>query len=114
MKKTFFLVALLAMMGVGISYAEGPAKVPAYRGLIERVQPNGDTLQTYLRGDEHKHWMMTSDGWQIFETQKGWLKYAKQNRKGEAVISNRKAHNEDKRSKCEKKWLDKHGIKKHI
>ena len=109
--KKILLIAVMAMMTVG-TWAQGPAKVPAYRGMIERVQPNGDTLRTYLRGDEHMHWMMTEDGWQIRETKKGWLKYAKTNRKGEAVASCRKAHNTEDRCKCEVKWLEKHGIKK--
>lgn len=113
MKKILLLVALAATMVLGVQ-AQTPAKVPAYRGLIERVQPNGDTLQTYLRGDEHMHWMMTDDGWQIVETNKGWFKYAKQNRKGDVKASCRKAHNADKRSKSETKWLEKYGIKKHI
>ena len=111
MKKIILILAIIGMVFVGAK-AQQPAKVPAYRGLIERVQPNGDTLRTYLRGDERKHWMMTEDGWQILENQKGWLKYAKQNRKGEVVSSCRKAHNTERRSKCEKRWLDKHGILK--
>ena len=110
MKRIFFLVAVTAAITLGAS-AQQPAKVPAYRGLIERVQPNGDTLRTYLRGDERAHWMMTEDGWQIKEAKKGWLKYVKKNRKGEIVIGWRKAHNAEKRSKCEKRWLEKHGVK---
>lgn len=113
MRKILFLVAFLATMVLGMN-AQTPAKVPAYRGMIERVQPNGDTLRTFLRGDERYHWMMTEDGWQIMETKKGWYKYAKLNRKGEAVCSCRKAHNEEKRSRCEQKWLIKHGVRKQI
>ena len=113
MKKTFLLVAVMAMMAMGV-YAASPAKVPAYRGLIERVQPNGDTLRTYLRGDENSHFTMTEDGWQIVETKRGWLKYAKLNRKGEVVSSCRKAHNAEDRSKCEVKWLNKKGIRKTV
>lgn len=113
MKKTFLLVAVMAMMAMGV-YADSLAKVPAYRGLIERVQPNGDTLRTYLRGDEWSHFTMTEDGWQIVETKRGWLKYAKLNRKGEAVSSCRKAHNAEDRSKCEVKWLNKKGIRKKV
>jgi len=113
MKKVLWVVALMAIMTVGMR-AQHPSKVPAYRGLIERVQPNGDTLHSYLRGDERSHFMTTEDGWQIMESNKGWYKYAKTNRKGEAVISNRKAHNKDQRSKCENRWLEKHGIKKHL
>lgn len=110
MKRVFLLIALVAILGVGSSYAQSPAKVPAYRGVIEREQPNGDTLQTYLRGDEHKHWMMTVDGWQIMENKKGWLVYAKKNCKGAVVASRKKAHNEANRSKCERRWLNRKGI----
>lgn len=114
MKKILW-VALVATMLIGMSVkaqeAQKIAKVPAYRGLIERVQPNGDTLRTYLRGDEHKHWAMTEDGWKILETKHGWLKYAKKNRKGEVVASCRKAHNAEKRSRCEQRWLEKNGVK---
>lgn len=113
MKKTFLLVAVMAMMAMGV-FADSPARVPAYRGLIERVQPNGDTLRTYLRGDEWSHFTMTEDGWQIVETKRGWLKYAKLNRKGEVVSSCRKAHNAEDRSKCEVKWLNKKGIQKTV
>ena len=112
--KKILLVALLATMTLGVK-AQGPARVPAYRGVIERVQPNGDTIQTLLRGDEHHHWMMTIDGWQILETDKGWYVYAKKVKKGEnsaVKASRKKAHNANKRSKCEKRWLEKHGIKK--
>lgn len=113
MKKILLFAALMAAITLSAN-AQQPAKVPAYRGIIERVQPNGDTLRTYLRGDEHMHWMMTEDGWQIRENNKGWLKYVKLNRKGEVVIGWRKAHNAEKRSKCEQRWLDKHGVRKHI
>ncbi len=109
--RRIILMAVIAMLGMGV-YAQQPAKVPAYRGMIERVQPNGYTLRTFLRGDEHKHWMMTEDGWQIKESKRGWLKYAKMNRKGEVVISCRRARNAEDRSKCQQRWLEKHGVKR--
>lgn len=113
MKKIFLMAVMAMMIGIG-AQAQGPARVPAYRGMIERVQPNGDTLRTYLRGDERQHWAMTEDGWQIQEDKKGWLKYTRLNRKGEAVVSCRKAHNAEKRSKCEKRWLEKYGVKRDL
>ena len=112
MRKILMLTAMMAMMLTGVN-AQQPAKVPAYRGIIERVQPNGDTLRTYLRGDEHRHWMMTEDGWQIKESKRGWPKYAKTNRKGEVVISCRRARNAEDRSKCQQRWLEKHGVKRN-
>ena len=94
-------------------YAQGPARVPAYPGIIERIQPNGDTLRVYLRGDERSHWMITEDGYQVMENDKGWIKYVKLNRKEEPVISWRRAHNEEDRGRCEKRWLKRHGVQ-HI
>ena len=114
MKKILF-AAVMAIIAWGVN-AQGPAKVPAYRGIIEHVQPDGDTLRTYLRGDEHMHWMMTHDGWQIFQNDKGWYVYAEQKGKKQPQIveSRKKAHNASDRSKCEKKWLQKHGVQKQI
>ena len=114
MKKILLLVALMATMVIGAQAQEeaAPQRVPAYRGLIVREQPNGYELRTYLRGDEHFHWSMTEDGWQIIETSKGWHKYAKLNRKGQVVAHWRKAKNAEDRSKYAKRWLEKHGIKK--
>lgn len=122
MKKVLLLVAMIATMVLSAGAQEArpeqpvPPKhgVPAYRGLIERKQPNGYVLRTYLRGDERMHWVMTEEGWQIREDKKGWYKYCKLNRKGEVVITRRKAHNAEDRSKCENRWLEKHGIKKHL
>ena len=104
------MIAAVVFIAMGVQ-AQGPARVPAYRGLIERVQPNGDTLRTYLRGDERMHWMMTEDKWQIFETDKHWYVYAK-SKKAKAVPSRKKVHNAEDRSKCEKRWLEKYGVKK--
>ena len=108
MKKILVIAAICALC-VSAS-AQGPQRVPAYRGLIERVQPNGDTIHVYLRGDEWNHFTMTEDGLQVMEDDKGWLKYAKKNRKGEVVRSWRKAHDAAKRKKCEIKWINKYGV----
>ena len=105
MKKIITVIALCALCAV-------VRAVPAYPGVIERMQPNGDTIRIFLRGDERHHYAVTEDGWQVIENSKGWFKYAKLNRKGEAVISCRKAHNDSQRRKCEKRWLSKHGVKR--
>lgn len=107
--KRIFIIASMCMLVAGLSAQQ---RVPAYRGMIERVQPNGDTLRVYLHGDERSHFTVTEDGWLILENDKGWLKYAKRTRKGEVVISRRKAHNAKDRKKCETKWINKYGIKK--
>ena len=104
MKKTITILALCAMCA-------GAWAVPAYPGVIERVQPNGDTLHVYLRGDERMHWLTTEDGWLVQEDKKGWLKYVRKDRKGAQRLSLRKAHDAAKRSKCEKKWLVRKGYR---
>lgn len=113
MKKIFFLLLTLCLT-TGFAEAVPKQRVPAYRGVIERVQPNGDTLLTYLRGDERKHWMMTVDGWQIAENRRGRLCYMMRNCHGDAVVSRKTAHNAADRKRCERRWLERYGIKKEI
>lgn len=107
-------------MCIGVSAQGRPAHVPAYPGVIARTQPDGDTLHVFLRGDEHWHFTMTVDGWQVAENKKGKLCYCKYKlrkvegggRKPVAVVTNRTAHDAAKRSKCEQRWLEKNGIMK--
>ena len=54
MKKALLILTILA--SALCVQAQQPQKVPAYRGVIERVQPDGYKLQTYLRGDERRHY----------------------------------------------------------
>lgn len=117
MKK--YLILLLTFFALTLSAQEQPARVPARHGVILREQPSGDTLHIFLRGDEWSHFTMTVDGWQVMENNKGALCYCKlKTRKinGEkqqvAVITRRVAHDADKRSKCEQRWLNRRGIQK--
>ena len=56
------LILILAI-GCGLlAIAQKPARVPARPGVIERVQPNGDTIRVRLHGDERQHWMTLEDG----------------------------------------------------
>lgn len=118
MKKLLFILFALAATTLG-AQAQRPARVPAYPGVIERVQPNGDTLHVFLRGDEHRHFMMTVDGWEVKEKDNGKICYCKLKTKkidGEkrqvAVPTCRTAHDAAKRGKWEQRWLTKHGIQK--
>lgn len=94
-------------------YAAPPQRVPAYLGVIERVQPDGDTLHIYLRGDERQHIAVTLDGWQVAEDADGCLRYVRE-RRGEATVSRRQARDAEKRSGCEARWLQRHGIRQEI
>ena len=110
MKKILLISLIAAICGLSL-HAKLPQRVPAFRGVIERIQPNGDTLHIYLRGDERYHYSMTVDGWQVMENKKGVICYAKM-KKGEAVASCKRAKDKEKRSRCEQKWLMKKGIMK--
>lgn len=74
--------------------------VPARRGVWGVVQPNGDSLHIQLTGDEWKHAYYTADGIQIKQNEKGWWLY-----EGSKW---RKAHDTERRSCCEKHWIEKH------
>ena len=118
MKKYLLLVLTLASLAFAAS-AQHPAKVPAYPGQIARVQPDGDTLHVFLRGDEHMHFMMTIDGWQIRENDNGQICYCKQRKVKKdgqkqiiPVLTKKQAHDADKRTKCELRWLERFGLKK--
>ena len=95
MKRVICILAIgygLLVMGNGIlAIAQKPARVPARPGVIERVQPNGDTVYVRLHGDERKHWMTLEDGKTLVkENQKGYICYAKKKKDGRIVATCRK------------------------
>ncbi len=90
-----------------------PAAVPARRNPVQRIQPDGDTLTILLRGDEHNHWTMTADGYHVRENKKGVLCYLQSTSDTPTrspKISRRQAHNANHRTKCEQRWLTRHGV----
>ena len=97
-----------------------PGRVPAYRGVIARVQPDGDTLHIFLRGDEWSHFSMTTDGYEVRENANGKICYMKrtqdkasENGQGKEE-TNRQAHDASKRTNKEKQWLEKHGVQRMV
>ena len=77
-----------------------PAKVPAYRGVIERVQPNGDTVYVRLHGDERMHWMTLEDGKTlVVENKRGYVCYAKKKKSGKVVATCKKVKGENGKAK---------------
>ncbi|MBR1515799.1 MAG: hypothetical protein IJ621_03510 [Paludibacteraceae bacterium] len=94
-----------------------PNRVPAYRGLIARVQPDGDTLHIFLRGDEWSHFSMTMDGYEVQEDSVGKICYMQRlmgetmaENGQEKVVTDRQAHDPDKRTEKERKWLERNGV----
>ena len=114
MKHLYLFPIALLLLVLGIAMAQPPQRVPAYRGVITHVQPNGDTLHLYLRGDEWYHFSMTLDGWEIYEDQRGKICYMRIKCNGDTVRTIRQAHDADRRTRCEQRWLDKHGVKRIV
>lgn len=109
MRKIVILAFALAMAGQLL--AGGPSRVPAIKTPIARELPNGDTIMVRLHGDERRHWTTTVDGWMITEKDNGYFYYQKNktDKNDKPIVSRRRAHNEEARCRCEKKWLTKYG-----
>ena len=92
---------LLLLISVTLFAQKKPARVPARPGVIERIQPNGDTIRVRLHGDERQHWMTLEDGKTLVaENKKGYICYAKKKRNGQIVPTCKKVNsNNIKRKK---------------
>ena len=102
MKRVICILAIgygLLVMGNGIwAIGQRPARVPAYQGVIERIQPNGDTVYVRLHGDERNHWMTLEDGKTLVkENKKGYICYAKKKKDGRIVATWKKVKQSLKR-----------------
>lgn len=98
------LLLILAIGGALCVWAQQkPARVPAYKGVIERVQPNGDTVYVRLHGDERMHWMTLADGKTLVkENKKGYICYAKKKKDGRIVATWKKVKGKNGKGKTEK------------
>ena len=104
MKKLFiFLTAAMLFLPLSVSNSYA---VPANPRPMEITQPNGEKLTIRLWGDERRHWRTTEDGILIFLNAKEYYCYAYINKAGETVAGRRIAHNEDQRTKCEKRYIN--------
>ena len=89
------LVSILSVLCVVCSICawaqQKTSRVPAYQGVIERIQPNGDTVYVRLHGDERHHWMTLEDGKTLVkENKKGYICYAKKKKNGTIVATCKK------------------------
>ena len=78
---------------------------PACPDSLYVIQPNGDTLWTYLHGDEFYHWRTTIDGHVIISDVNNYLRYAIV--EGDSLCpSEMIAHNVESRSFSEQGYVD--------
>lgn len=78
---------------------------PAYPDSIRVIQPDGDTLWTYLRGDEFYHWRSTIDGHVIMRDSNNCFRYAVIDADS-LKASNQIAHNVEGRSIIESEFIN--------
>ena len=90
MKRLICILSICSMVG-GVWAQHRPARVPAYPGPIEKVQPNGDTIYVRLHGDERMHWMtLEDDTTLVAENKNGYICYAKKKKNGQIVATCKK------------------------
>lgn len=82
-------------------------KVPASKQPIEYKQPDGTIITIVLKGDEKLHWAETKDGYTLLSNIEGGYEYAKLDKCKNLIKSDRIAHEEDKRSRKEIRFLKK-------
>lgn len=69
--KKFLATTLLVLVSAATLNA-----VPAFRGTVKHTQPDGTTLHILVQGDEHRHFVTTTDGHPLKQDDEGWLRYA--------------------------------------
>ncbi len=80
--------------------------VPAYRGVLKAVQPDGTTITFYLRGDEYNHECISTDGYRLMQDKQGIYRYAKL-KEGNTLTCDDSpiAHNPHERKASELKYV---------
>ncbi len=99
--KKLALILVFVLGLVGLSGA-----VPAIKKPVTVKQSDGTTITVYIRGDESTRWSETLDGYSLLRKD-GIFYYAVKNEKGEMVASDVRAHDQDARTRQEKKFLRK-------
>lgn len=96
LRSLFFVVALAAALAA--------SAVPAKRVSRTVVQPDGTALTVVLRGDEHFHYLATTDGQPVAQAADGSFRYAVLTN-GRLAPSNLQAHEPDLRSEAERQFV---------
>ena len=80
--------------------------VPAFKGTVTRLQPDGSVVHIRVLGDEHRHLVTTTDGLPLVEDAEGWLRYAHlEDGRLACRTSSPVAHDADVRTAEEKAFL---------
>lgn len=101
MKKLFLLLAFAAAFILTMESQAAPAK--PVKLLL--TQPNGATLEAYLRGDENLHFYVTTDEVLLQKAGDGYWKYANLSGHGTIVAGKCIAKSAEERTDAEKEYV---------
>ncbi len=80
-------ILVLLMLMVALTSFSTVWAVPAKRGAIEVMQPDGTTIKLYIKGDEFFSWRESEAGYPIAEGEDGYFYYASYSTVGEVKIT---------------------------
>lgn len=81
------------------------AAVSAFPKPVTLTQPDGSSVTVIQRGDEHLHWLETTDGITLMRNSKGYLTYATTDASGNMIASDVVAQNAGERPEKVKSML---------
>ena len=106
MKK--ILICILSAIVLGL---QSTLAVPAHRGAVKMMQPDGTTVTICLHGDEYLHFYTTADGYSIVKDAANRYVYAEL-KDGQLQPTSLIAHDAGERSGRELAYLS--GVKKYL
>lgn len=102
MKKLFLFVAFASAFIFTMESMAAPAK--PVKHLLR--QPNGITLETFLRGDEFLHYYVTTDDVLLLKAEDGYWKYATLSAQGIVIPGKHIAKRAEERTDTEKIYIE--------
>ncbi|GAT63736.1 M6 family metalloprotease domain-containing protein [Paludibacter jiangxiensis] len=99
MKKSFYILSILLICATKV------AAVSAFPWPVKITQPDGSSVTVVQKGDEHVHWMETSDGMTLMKNARGYITYATTDSKGNMIASDIVAQDATERSDKAKSFL---------
>lgn len=104
--KKIIIISLFVLAYFSGVYAQ-VSKVPANPNPFQYSQPDSTKITLILKGDENLHWAESIDGYTLLSSEEGGYEYAKLDKSENLINSGKLAHEENLRTKNEKRFLKK-------
>ena len=99
---SIFIVAFVVML---IS-SYNAFSVPATPELISITQPDGSTIEVYIKGDERFHWFESQEQFTLLRNNEGYLVYATRNANNDIIPSQYRYWNDEAKANPTKERTD--------